>query len=209
MVDPRLIVIHATAWARSRGCAPPVAEGPALRIEVGLPDQQRRHVFLDPPVGMAELAATIDQPMILLKAGADEQVIRAILPRQWHVERTGTMMALATLPDTALPLPPGYTLVVSEAPGVVDARIETAVGDAAGRGKLVVIDRCAVHDRIHIEEHHRHIGLGRAMMTALGREARRRGARHGLLTATVAGRALYRQIGWIDRAPWITAQIKA
>lgn len=207
MIDPALIRLFATGWARTRQLAPPVPEGDALRIEVGLPDQIRRFVFPNPPAGVAEIGARIEQPGIFLKTWIAPEAVRALLPPRWHIEQTGTMMTLDALPTAPAPLAAGFTLALDDLDDVAAVRVTAADGSPAARGLLTVIDGWALHDRIRVDEPYRRRGLGRAVMLALGIEGARRGAQHGFLAATEMGRALYQSIGWQGRAPWTTAQI--
>lgn len=207
MIEAALIRHVATGWAQTRGVPPPIAEGHALRIEVGQPDQIRRFVFPAPPAGIAEVGARIDQPGIFLKTWIGPEAVQALLPSCWHVEQTGTMMTLDALPTGGAPLADGFALKLDGLGDVVAVRVTAADGAPAARGLLTVIDGWALHDRIHVEAPYRRLGLGRAVMQALGAEGARRGAHHGLLAATDMGRALYQSIGWHARAPWTTAQI--
>lgn len=207
MIDPTLIRRFAAGWARTRQLAPPIDEGDALRIEVGQPDQIRRFVFPAPPAGIAEIGARIEQPGIFLKTWTAPEAIQALLPPCWHVEQTGTMMTLDALPTRAAPLADGFALKLDNLGDVVAVRVTAADGAPAARGWLTVIDGWALHDRIRVESPYRRLGLGRAVMQALGAEGARRGGQHGLLAATEMGRALYQSIGWQARTPWTTAQI--
>ncbi len=202
-----LIRRFAAGWARTRQLAPPIEEGDALRIEVGLPDQIRRFVFPAPPAGIAEIGARIGEPRVFLKTWIAPEAVQALLPPRWHVELTGTMMTLDALPTGAAPLADGFALALDDRSDVAAVNVTAPDGAPAARGLLVVIDGWALHDRIHVEAPYRRLGLGRAVMRSLGAEGARRGALHGILAATEMGRALYQSIGWHARAPWTTAQI--
>jgi len=207
LIDPALIRRFAAGWARTRQVAPPIDEGQALRIEVGLPDEVRRYVIFAPPAGIAEIGRRVTQPAVLLKAPAAPEDVAALLPPGWHVEQTGTMMTLAALPKARPIMPDGFVATLDDLGDVVAVRVATADGEAAARGKLTLVDDWALHDRIHVEQRYRRLGLGRLTMQMLGAEGARRGAQYGLLAATEMGRALYQTIGWKARAPWTTAQI--
>lgn len=209
MIDADLIERFANGWSRSRQVPAPVREGPALRVEVGLPDQQRRYVFLTPPEGLADHGAAIDAPFVHLKAAFPAEAVADLLPPHWHVAQTGTFMTVDSLDAAAPDLPAGYFLETAEVDGVFACWINDAAGEQAARGKLVCHDDWAQFDRIHVHEDHRRRGLGRALMQALGAAARINGAERGFLTATEMGRALYETLGWEARAPWTTAQIRA
>lgn len=208
MIEPALVRLFATGWCVTRGVAPPVVEGLALRIEVGLAEETRRYVFPAPPEGIGAVAEGVTAPGVLLKAPLAEQDVRDLLPPHWHVEQTGTMMTLSALPVAMSAVAAVFTLDVADDGKMVTASIIAADGSLAASGKLAVVGDWALHDRIRVAEAHRRLGFGRAVMLALGAEGVRRGAARGLLAATVMGRALYQTLGWEDRAPWVTAQIR-
>lgn len=207
MIDPDEIVRFATGWSRTRGVAAPIAENGVLRVEVGLPDQRRRYVFPHAPLEMAAVAATITEPLIFLKAAIPPEAVRAMLPPQWHVEQTGVMMTIGTLPPISSVLVSGYHLSLVEHDRVVAAIVTDEAGTQVARGRMTIIDRTALHDRISVDPAHQRKGLGGAVMTALGSAAAGRGATDGILAATVMGRALYETLGWNARSPWTTAHI--
>lgn len=209
LIDPALIRAFASGWCKTRQVAEPVVvQYGALRIEVGLPEETRRYVFPEPPAGIAEMAAQIDTPHVLLKTPLMPEAVQALLPPRWHVERTGTMMTLTSLATVNPSLPDGFQFALDDLGDVAAARIAAPDGAIAARGFLTIVDGWALHDRINVEERYRRRGLGRAVMLCLGREGARRRASRGILTATLMGRALYQSIGWQPRAPWTTAQIK-
>ncbi|OYY89665.1 MAG: hypothetical protein B7Y45_11085 [Sphingomonas sp. 28-66-16] len=208
LIDPALLTIWARGWAVSRGVPPPVEADSVLTTEVGLPDQRRRHLLLDAPNGLATLAATIDMPFVLIKAPIPAATVAALLPGHWHVERTGTMMTIAVLCKTATAWRDGYRAVIRADGGTTQIDIVDPAGGQAGRGRMTVIEDHAIFDQIVIDPAHRRRGLGRALMLALANQATAAGARAGILTATDMGLGLYRQLGWVDGAPWTTAQIR-
>ncbi|MGL4313012.1 MAG: GNAT family N-acetyltransferase [Sphingomonas sp.] len=209
LVPAALIETFARGWAQSRALAPPLVIGGAHRIETGEPTERRRFVFPRPPIGIAEIARSIVEPHILLKAAIDPADMAKLLPDGWHVERTGTTMTCAALPDTHPSVPPTLAVELGWTGDVCQARLIDSEGTEAARGRMTPIDDWALHDTIEVAPTHRRQGLGTAIMLLLGAEARRRGITRGLLNATDAGRALYQRLGWQARAPWTTAQIRA
>lgn len=185
----------------------PVQKGSVLVTVVGLPDQQQRYVFTRPPIGVAEIAAQIDQPFVHLKAPMAAAAVRAMLPEHWHVEQTGTMMRLPDLPRQMAMVPTGYQLDLSKQDGITIAQILDERGAVVAQGRMIIVDGLALHDRITVDADHRRRGLGRAIMTALGIAAGDEGALRGILAATTMGVALYQTLGWEARSPWTTAQI--
>ena len=133
--------------------------------------------------------------------------VAAQLPPHWHVEQTGTMMTVATLPNAVDALPDDFAATTQWRGPVFFANLTNAAGAAVGEGRMTLIDGLALHDRITVDPAYWRRGVGRAIMQLLGAEARRQRVDGGLLTATVAGRALYETLGWQARSPWTTAQI--
>ncbi len=206
LIDADTFERWAEGWARSRGKAPPVPEDGALRIEVGEPGHLRRYVFPRAPDGVAVIASRVRERGVFLKVPVPEADVRALLPRGWTVERTGTVMTVEDLPLEKAALPDGYGLTVVDDAGVTIAEVTTATGELAAKGRLVIVRGLAVHDRIRTEPAHQRRGLGRAVMTRLGAIARARGAQQGALVATDVGVLLYRRLGWRERAPYVTAE---
>ncbi len=195
-------------WAAARGLAPPVAQGAGWRVEVDQPEQLRRHVFAGDCATLRELGATVHEPWVWLKACMSVEALRALLPPRWTVrEALGYFMTFEDAPPAALPLPDGYALGVTREGGVDHACIHAADGVLAADGRVVVVDGCAIIDRIGTHEAHRRRGLGRTVMCALHAAARERGARRGLLVATQDGHALYTTLGWAVQAPYASAVI--
>ena len=208
-IDAGLLMIWAGAWAASRGVPPPVRNGNVMTTEVGLPDQLRRHMLLDPPHGLAALVAGIATPFILIKAPVSADAMRPHLSLNWDCERTGTFMTIDHLPRSPLETMAEIRQAWSHHGATLQIDLFGDGPESIGKGRLTVIDRHAVYDQIIIAPAHRRKGLGRIIMAALTEQALHRGATDGLLTATDAGRALYEGLGWQARAPWTTAEIRA
>jgi GNAT superfamily N-acetyltransferase len=209
LVAPALIETFAHGWAQLRGLPPPTQTGCALRIETGQAHERRRYIFPDPPGDIAALAAMIDEPLILLKAAIDPEQMAEVLPPRWHVEQTGTTMTINRLAPHALSLSSAFTLDSDWHGPVFSIRIVEQDGTEAAHGRLTLVDGWAQHDSIAVAERYQRRGLGTAVMAALALEARACGVDRGLLNATIVGRALYQQLGWVAHAPWTTAQIRA
>ncbi|MBA4049226.1 MAG: GNAT family N-acetyltransferase [Sphingomonas sp.] len=206
-IPKALVETFARGWSVTRGVPMPQIDSLALRIETGLPDERRRYIFTAASNAIGALAARIREPRILVKAPMPPAAIAGQLPPQWHVERTGTMMTIDALPGAISALPDGIAAATEWRGAVFFATLTDAGGGAVGQGRMTLIDGLALHDRIMVEPSYWRRGLGRAIMQLLGAEARRQGVDCGLLTATVAGRALYETLGWQARSPWTTAQI--
>jgi GNAT superfamily N-acetyltransferase len=203
-VDLNLLERWQTGWSLSRGAPLPTRDGGGLVVEVGLPDQLRRHVFVDAGGALQDCAARIRAPFVLQKAAVDIDQMRRALPAARHIQSQGYLMAR---PAPALPVAPptGYRATVEREHGAHVIRFTAADGQPAASGRVVLNGACAVFDRIETLEPHRRKGLGTALMSALDALAAQAGASERLLVATEAGRALYLTLGWQVVAPYSTA----
>ncbi len=183
-------------------------EGSILTTEVGQPNEVRRHILLDAPNGLEHLGVAIVDPFIQIKVPLPAKDVAARLPARWHVARTGTFMSIDRLAAADDVVAKG-DMTIARDRGAYRAGLLAEDGATICRGRMCLIDRYAIFDQIAVDPAHRRKGVGRAMMAALTQQALLDGAIGGLLTATDAGRALYLQLGWRERAPWTTAQIPA
>ncbi len=195
-------------WAVTRGCAPPVAHGDGWRVEVGLPDQVRRHVFAADCLTLRELGATVTEPWIWLKACMPHDQMRAIMPTRWHVRAEPSWFMRFEGTPPAGRLAAGYELRAFDEAGVHIVHAYAEDGTQAARGRMAMVGDCAIFDRIRTEDAHRRRGLGRALMAALHARAHARGAARGLLAATPDGHALYTTLGWEVQSPYASAVIE-
>lgn len=203
-VDLSLLDRWQTGWSLSRGLPLPTHDGGGLVVEVGLPEQVRRHVFVEAGRELRECAAHIHAPFIFLKAAVDPDQMRRALPPRWKIESPGYLMAR---PAAAAPVAPpaGYSASVDLEHGAHVIRFADATGQTAASGRVALNGASAVFDRIETLEAHRRKGLGTALMSALDALAAQAGASERLLVATEAGRALYLSLGWQVLAPYSTA----
>ena len=208
-VDPALVETWITGWALARETPPPVPDHGGYRVEVGWPDQRRRHVFSSIGSGLIDLGRWVEEPHVFLKCMTTAEALRAVLPARWTVETRGGFMGLdrlATGPTRGAG--EGYrSQVIEEGSAQVVRFLSLPDRSEAAAGRVVLVDDCAIFDRIVVAPAHRRRGLGSALMGALGREARARGARRGLLIATEEGRALYESLGWRLLSPYASAVI--
>jgi hypothetical protein len=205
--DPALVELWVKGWALTRGVPPPVRDGEALRVEVGLPDQRRRYVYARWSDEVTQRAREINAPGCFLKVCAPAEVVRAGVPPRWELRPPGFMMLCAGPMTGNAQLPSGYTLGLSGGAPVTLARITTAAGEEVARGRMVCVGGHAIYDRISTEPGHRRRGLGRALLMALEAAARAQGSRRGMLVATPDGRALYETLGWSLHSLYTTAVI--
>ena len=178
-----------------------------LVVEVGWPDQLRRHVFVDAGPALQTCAASVVEPLVYLKAAVDSDTLRAALPARWQIESPRWLMR-SEVPMAAFAVA-GYRAVGSVEHGGTVLRFVDDAGDVAASGILAMVGATAVFDRIETAPAHRRRGLGRAVMGALDALARERGVEERLLVATDAGRRLYVQLGWTELAPYSTAVLAA
>lgn len=207
-VDLDLLERWLCGWSLARGAPLPQRQGGGLVVEVGRPDQLRRHVFVDAGAALQACARGIDAPCIYLKAAVDAATLRAALPPRWQLDTARHLMGCAT-PMAPAPLPPGLRAERTRHHGATVLRVFDEAGAVAASGQLVLHGACAIFDQIETAEQQRRRGLGRFVMGALDTLAQEAGARERLLVATDAGRALYLQLDWQVLAPWSTAMLPA
>jgi GNAT superfamily N-acetyltransferase len=199
--DADLTTRWAEGWTVSRGTPPPVPTRWGLRIEVGAPNQLRRHVLPDPgPAAAAELAATVEEPLTWIKAPVAPETLRPALGADWSQDEPGWLMAWDVAP-TAVRVPEGYTVATDFAAGVTRVRVLAADGSPAARAQYGHRDGFGVVDQVRTEVEHRRRGLGSLLMGTLANVAHEDGARTSILGASVEGRALYEALGWKVCAP--------
>jgi GNAT superfamily N-acetyltransferase len=193
--DAALVETWITGWTMARETPPPRRVPGGFRVEVGWPDQRARIVF--PALeGVAAAAAAIDEPWVWIKVCAAADAVRPLLPARWSIERIGFLMERLPAPFDASPPPRAYQLALEARESLCIAEVRHADGPVVASGRVALLGGDAVYDRIATEEAHRRRGLGRAVMTALGRAAEARGCTRGLLVGTLDGRALYQALGW-------------
>jgi GNAT superfamily N-acetyltransferase len=194
-------------WAAARELGPPVRERAAWRVEVGWPQQRRRHVFARPCDELRALGASISEPWVFVKCCTTPQALRACLPPRWTVGPRSSLMVFEGEPPPAAALPAGYAIEFDAGAEVPQVRVSAPDGTLAADGRVVVLGTDATFDRIGTHADHRRRGLASAVMRTLHGIAHARGARRGLLAATIEGEALYRTVGWRVHAPYASAVI--
>jgi GNAT superfamily N-acetyltransferase len=202
-----LLRLWVHGWAAARGVSPPVAHSDGWRIEVGRPQENRRHVFPGISPALRAVGQTVLEPRSYVKACATADELRAALPARWHVEEQTYFMRFDGSPPPAPALASGYGLDVTTQYPLVAARVLVADGSVAAAGHAAVVEDAAVFDRISTDAAHRRRGLGRAVMCALDTASRTLGARRGLLGATADGYEMYRTLGWHVQSPLASAVI--
>lgn len=205
-VDPRLLAGWLAARSIARGLPAPVPDRGGLRVDSGLPDESRRHVFAGPDPGITELALEINEPKVFIKmCGPREQLLSRVTPR-WHLQPGAYLMTKQPGINPVPSLPPGYWLKLSTDAAVTSARIFTEDDTLVASGYALEYDGVFVFDRISVDVMHRQQGLGAAVMAALG-TAQQSQAAQRVLVATEMGRALYATLGWQVLSPYSTVAI--
>ncbi len=191
-------------WSGARGLPAPVRHGGGLTVEVGWPEQLRRHVFLDAGAALQACAGTVRQAHVHIKAAVEPEVLLRALPPGWTLESPRALMA-TTGPMRPQPLPAGYRAAYATEHGTCVLHLLDAHGSSAATGRLHLHEGCAVFDRIETDPAHRRRGLASAVMGLLDAVAVEAGAQERLLVASEQGRALYLGLGWQVLAPYSTA----
>lgn len=199
--DADLTTSWAEGWAVSRGTPQPAPTRWGLRIEVGAPNQVRRHLLLDPSAeSAADLAVSIDEPLTWIKAAVDPAVLHPALGAEWTEDQPGWLMVWDVAPSEVR-IPEGYAIETAFADGVTRLRVLAADGSLAARAQYGHRDGFGVVDQVRTEAEHQRRGLGSLMMGTLANVAHEDGARTSILGASVEGRALYEALGWKVYAP--------
>ena len=208
-LDLGLLERWLTGWSLARGLPLPRHESGGLVVDVGWPEQVRRHVFVDAGESLQSCAAHIQEPFIYLKAAVEPAQLRQVLPPTWQIEASRYFMCCLTARAKSVPVPAGYEFQVTAEHGASVLRMVDATGQVAATGRVVIHGGSAVFDRIETLEAHRRKGLGTSIMSALDDIVEQAGVSERLLVATEAGRALYRSLGWSVVAPYSTAVLPA
>ncbi|MGW8391374.1 GNAT family N-acetyltransferase [Pseudoduganella sp. HUAS MS19] len=208
-VDFALIERWLTGWSLSRGVPLPFASDGGLVVEVGKPEQLRRHVFLDAGQALQACADRIHAPHIFLKAAVEPQALRQALPARWNIESPGYLMAGPAQARSETVMPQGYRAVLESQHGAQVVRVIHDSQELAASGRIALHGQTAIFDQIETAEPHRRRGLGSIVMQTLDALATEAGVNERLLVATEDGRALYTRLGWSVISPWSTAVLPA
>lgn len=208
-LDLELIERWLTGWSLSRGVPLPSALDGGLVVEAGLPQQLRRHVFLDAGWALQACAERIHDPYIFLKAAVEPSVLRLALPARWNIEAPGYLMMGPAQALAEVAMPQGYRALFEKQRGAHLVRVIHENEELAASGRIVLHGRTAIFDQIETAETHRRRGLGSVVMQSLDTLATQAGVSERLLVATEDGRALYTRLGWSVIAPWSTAVLPA
>ncbi|MEU8227850.1 GNAT family N-acetyltransferase [Kribbella sp. NPDC048915] len=105
------------------------------------------------------------------------------------------LMTIQLSEQPAMKLQDRYTLHTELEDDLIICRA-TIHGGVVSSGRMAVVGEDAVADRIETEPAHRRRGLGSAVMASLVEAAAAKGAKRGILIASIDGLRLYRSLGW-------------
>lgn len=206
--DPAIVATWLKGWSIARSLPPPVPDQGALRVDVGWPDQKKRYVFAEVGQSFKDLAASIHEPLVFLKACAGEEEVRALLPSNWEIQTPAYMMRYLTQQlMNANPLPEGYTLSASSEDKYFTVAILDPTGFEVANGGLVLVDDYGIYDRIATHPRYQRKGFASIIMQSLQKISHQHNVYNGILVATPPGRNLYDTLGWELYSPYTTAVI--
>lgn len=205
-VDSDLLAGWLSARSIARGLPMPVPDSGGLRVDTGSVSEVRRHVFSGPLPAIRGLALSITTPGVFIKMFGPAERLLELVPPGWRLQPGAHVMTHDGRADARPVLPAGYRLELATEGFTTAARILTDDGALAASGYAAEYGGTFIFDRIHIEEAHRRLGLGTAMMGALG-SAQRSGTARRILVATDPGRALYSTLGWTVVSPYSTVAL--
>jgi GNAT superfamily N-acetyltransferase len=216
MLDEGLVRRWRAAWCLARGWTSVTEDDgvivvridkPGRTVEYLVPDADAHPERVDRAAALAAAAdgtawvtLATEQP-----AARGEQLGAAGLTLEPVTE---SMMTTELADHPVRPPREGYVVHLERRGEVVRVRLtpEGSPEETAASGWAAVVGTDAVADRIETAEEHRRKGLGTAVMSALASEAVRMGAKHGILVASAAGRALYETLGWHTIADVVIAK---
>ena len=189
-------------WQRIRDVEIGSVDGWPL-VHVAGPSRETELVCFEPDVdelpSLAGYVAGDPRAMLTVASSDVGRYLTVPLPPDVSLERDDESLMTTRLHDHPVPaLPDGLTFRWE-----VDDRRTTysleAGEELAAVGTVGVLDGVATFDRIETMPAFQRRGLGRHVMTALTVQAMGRGATHGVLAASAAGRSLYLTLGWETR----------
>lgn len=207
-VDETLLARWLTARSIARNLPVPVADRGGLRVDTALPHELRRYVFSGPSPGITELALEIDQPLVFLKMCGPAARLQSLVTPKWQRQPGAYLMTKPAGRNPVPSLPPGYWMRMATEGQLTTVNIYTEDDALAASGHAVEHEDVFVFDRIATTPEHQRLGLGAALMAALG-TAQKSQAAQKVLVATEHGRALYATLGWEVLSPYSTVAISA
>ena len=206
----RLVDTWIDGFATSRSVPVRRRDG-VTEVEVGGTERRLELVLVEPDthllretlrrlVGTSDVWSTI----FTREAAAHVELpagVRVVLAEEVLMTVDPVDLVTVGLPSAAAP--PSWELDLTASGERVAVRLLD--GDrVAARGQLGLVGTDAIFDRIGTEPDYRRRGLATVVMDALAAWAVSRGARRGILAASVEGQALYRRLGWAPVARMLT-----
>lgn len=194
-----------------RGWARPREAGDALHLLQHRPGRHREIIALRPDdvTGLRALAdeavGAEEATWLTVPTTRPDEVEEVLRHAGLHLKTAREWLMTRSLADHPRPEVPTHYRVATSAAEVVVVDIRHESDEQAASGQVAVTDGNAVFDRIETASAHRRRGLGSVVMGTLVGQAVARGARHGVLVASVAGQALYASLGWETRAAVVIA----
>ena len=190
-------------WSASRGWTKVVDDDGILTVKIGEAARAMEFVVLDPDSHPERVERAAD---LALGTGGTAWVTLATEDRETmsdtlddlglDVQRDPEwLMTIELSRQPSLQLHPRYALVSELEENVIVTRA-TLHGAVASSGRMAVVGTDAVADRIETDPAHRRRGLGSAVMASLVEAAAAKGAKRGILIASIDGLRLYRSLGW-------------
>jgi GNAT superfamily N-acetyltransferase len=190
-------------WSASRGWTKVVDDDGILTVKIGEAARAMEFVVLDPDSHPERVERAAD---LALGTGGTAWVTLATEDREGmsdtlddlglDVQRDPEwLMTIELSRQPSLQLHPRYALVSELEENVIVTRA-TLHGAVASSGRMAVVGTDAVADRIETDPAHRRRGLGSAVMASLVEAAAAKGAKRGILIASIDGLRLYRSLGW-------------
>jgi GNAT superfamily N-acetyltransferase len=194
-------------WVHLRGIEVSDVGGWPL-VHVGSATRETELVCLDPGVDVwPDLLRHVigDRRAMLTVAAPDVGPYLATrLPRGVRLDRDDETLMSALLVDRPASVLPAHLTSRWEVGGRRTTYTVESDDAVAAVGTVGVLGRVVTFDRVETTPAFQRRGLGRHVMASLTGHAIERGATHGVLAASAAGRKLYTTLGWQTRLQLIS-----
>jgi GNAT superfamily N-acetyltransferase len=189
-----------------------VEVGGVVVLRVGDPEREVAYVVDEAELEVGARLAEGDGysagvSWVSVVTGRPEEVLPRIQAAGLEYRRTEWLMSVELETQPVRRAPASYGVEVVQRGEVVQVRVQEN-DELAARGQMVVVGNDVVVDMVWTEPEHRRRGLGRAVMSRLVKEARKKGAERGVLAASAEGRQLYNSMGWETFAEILVARTK-
>lgn len=196
-VSAKIVESWLKGWCLSREVSFPVPYKSGFYVNVGDEKQKERFIFPELNDDFFQLADSITEPWIYLKASVSPDQITGKIPERWKLQPQGYMMTcFHPMKFPEMSLAEGYYLEFSEYNTTFVVTIVAENGEQASIGRVSLIDDVAVYDRIITEKEYQRKGLARFLLKELEKIALSKGFSKNILVATEEGKLLYETLGW-------------